>query len=269
MIEDDEWLVVVPFWAVWPFETLLVPERPVARLPDLADAARDALAGDLIAPAAGVRPLFEPAVPVLDGLAPGARSAAARTAHWQLHAHVYPPLLRSATSASSWSATSCWRSRSATSRRRTQPSGCARPGSQPTAMRAMVFAGPREMPLDEERPDLVPGSGTVVVAVRAAGICGSDVHGFLGATGRRRPGIVMGHEAAGDVVEVGPGVTSVRAGDRVVLKSILACGECDRCRSGRPNLCPERQRHGDALRRRVRRADHRPGGAPGAARRAP
>jgi L-iditol 2-dehydrogenase len=104
----------------------------------------------------------------------------------------------------------------------------------------MVFAGPREMPL-EERPDLVPGSGTVVVAVRAAGICGSDVHGFLGATGRRRPGIVMGHEAAGDVVEIGPGVTSVRAGDRVVLKSILACGECDRCRSGRPNLCPERQ----------------------------
>jgi L-iditol 2-dehydrogenase len=101
-------------------------------------------------------------------------------------------------------------------------------------MRALVFAGARDMPL-EERPDPVPGSGTVVVAVRAAGICGSDVHGFLGTTGRRRPGIVMGHEAAGDVVEVGPGVTSVRAGDRVALKSILACGECDRCRSGRPN----------------------------------
>jgi L-iditol 2-dehydrogenase len=107
-------------------------------------------------------------------------------------------------------------------------------------MRALVFAGPREMPL-EERPDPVPGSGQVIVAVRAAGICGSDVHGFLGTTGRRRPGIVMGHEAAGDVVEVGPGVTTVRAGDRVVLKSILACGVCDRCRSGRPNLCVERQ----------------------------
>jgi L-iditol 2-dehydrogenase len=107
-------------------------------------------------------------------------------------------------------------------------------------MKAMVFAGPREMPL-EERADPVPASGTVVVAIRASGICGSDVHGFLGATGRRRPGIVMGHEAAGDVIEVGPGVTSVRAGDRVVLKSILVCGECDRCRSGKPNLCAERQ----------------------------
>jgi L-iditol 2-dehydrogenase len=107
-------------------------------------------------------------------------------------------------------------------------------------MRALVFAGPREMPL-EERPHPVPGSGQVTVAVRAAGICGSDVHGFLGTTGRRRPGIVMGHEAAGDVVEVGPGVTSVRVGDRVVMKSILACGVCDRCLSGRPNLCAERQ----------------------------
>ena len=107
-------------------------------------------------------------------------------------------------------------------------------------MRALVFAGPREMRL-EERPDPVPGSGQVVVAVRASGICGSDVHGFLGTTGRRRPGIVMGHEAAGDVVRVGPGVTTIRAGERVVLRSILACGQCDRCRSGRPNLCAERQ----------------------------
>ena len=103
-----------------------------------------------------------------------------------------------------------------------------------------MFAGPREMPV-EERPDPVPGGDGVVVAVRAAGICGSDVHGFLGTTGRRRPGIVMGHEAAGDIVEVGPSVISVRVGDRVVLKSILACGVCARCRTGRPNLCVERQ----------------------------
>ena len=96
------------------------------------------------------------------------------------------------------------------------------------------------MPL-REHPDPSPGPGEVVVAVRAAGICGSDVHGFLGATGRRRVGVVMGHEAAGDVVEVGPGVTSVRAGDRVILRSILACGRCDRCRHGQPNLCLDRQ----------------------------
>jgi L-iditol 2-dehydrogenase len=107
-------------------------------------------------------------------------------------------------------------------------------------MRALVFDGPGKMPL-REHPDPSPGPGEVVVAVRAAGICGSDVHGFLGATGRRRVGVVMGHEAAGDVAEVGPGVTSVRAGDRVVLRSILACGRCERCRRGQGNLCQERQ----------------------------
>jgi L-iditol 2-dehydrogenase len=107
-------------------------------------------------------------------------------------------------------------------------------------MRALVFDGPGEMPL-REHPDPSPAAGEVVVAVRAAGICGSDVHGFLGATGRRRVGVVMGHEASGDVVDVGPGVRSVRAGDRVILRSILTCGRCERCRRGQSNLCQERQ----------------------------
>jgi L-iditol 2-dehydrogenase len=107
-------------------------------------------------------------------------------------------------------------------------------------MRALVFRGAGEMPL-QERDDPRPGDGEVVVAVRAAGICGSDVHGFLGATGRRRPGVVMGHEAAGDVIAIGRGVTSVKEGERVALRSILACGRCDRCRRGQPNICTDRR----------------------------
>ncbi len=107
-------------------------------------------------------------------------------------------------------------------------------------MKALVFDGPGEMPL-REHPDPSPAAGEVVVAVRAAGICGSDVHGFLGATGRRRVGVVMGHEASGDVAEVGSDVTSVRAGDRVILRSILTCSRCERCRRGQSNLCQERQ----------------------------
>ena len=103
-----------------------------------------------------------------------------------------------------------------------------------------MFRGPGEMPV-EDRPDPVPGPGEVVVAVRASGICGSDVHGFAGATGRRRIGVVMGHEAAGEVIEVAPDVTSSRVGDRVVLRSILACGRCERCRHGQPNICEARQ----------------------------
>lgn len=107
-------------------------------------------------------------------------------------------------------------------------------------MKALVFTGAGEMPL-QERPDPKPGNGEVVVAVRAAGICGSDVHGFLGATGRRRPGLVMGHEASGDVVATGPDVTSAKEGDRVALRSILPCGRCERCRRGQPNICRDRQ----------------------------
>ena len=107
-------------------------------------------------------------------------------------------------------------------------------------MKALVFVGPGVMEL-LERPDLRPGRGEVVVAVRAAGICGSDVHGYVGSTGRRRPGVVMGHEAAGDVVEVGPEVASVQVGERVFLGSILPCGRCEPCRRGQSNVCADRR----------------------------
>jgi L-iditol 2-dehydrogenase len=106
-------------------------------------------------------------------------------------------------------------------------------------MKALVFRGPGEMPL-EDRPDPHPKAGEVVVAVRACGICGSDVHGYAGATGRRRIGVVMGHEAAGEIVEVGPEVAAAAIGQRVVLRSILSCGRCDRCEHGQPNICLER-----------------------------
>ena len=107
-------------------------------------------------------------------------------------------------------------------------------------MKALVFVGTGVMAV-QERPDPRPGPGDVLIAVRASGICGSDVHGYLGLTGRRHPGMVMGHEAAGDVVEVGPDVSAVRVGDRVALRSVLACGLCDPCRHGRPNICADRR----------------------------
>ena len=107
-------------------------------------------------------------------------------------------------------------------------------------MKALVFEGPGRMAL-RDRPEPPPGPGDVVVEVQAAGICGSDVHGFTGQTGRRTPGVVMGHEAAGVVVRVGSGVDSVRAGDRVALRSILACGSCDQCTVGRANTCRNRR----------------------------
>jgi L-iditol 2-dehydrogenase len=90
-------------------------------------------------------------------------------------------------------------------------------------------------------PAPVAGAGEVLVRVAACGICGSDVHGYDGSSGRRIPPIVMGHEAAGIVAAVGEGVTGYRAGDRVTFDSTVYCGECEFCRRGEVNLCDRRQ----------------------------
>src|SRR5437588_2950252 len=86
-----------------------------------------------------------------------------------------------------------------------------------------------------------PSPGEVLVRVGACGICGSDVHGYDGSSGRRIPPIVMGHEAAGTVEAVGAGVTGTRPGDRVTFHSTIHCGECEYCRRGEINLCDARQ----------------------------
>ena len=80
----------------------------------------------------------------------------------------------------------------------------------------------------------------ILVKVRAVSICGSDVHGFDGSTGRRKPPIIMGHEASGDIVAVGAGVTKFKAGDRITFDSTIYCGSCFFCREGKVNLCDNR-----------------------------
>jgi L-iditol 2-dehydrogenase len=80
-----------------------------------------------------------------------------------------------------------------------------------------------------------------LVRVRACGICGSDVHGFDGSTGRRIPPLVMGHEAAGVVERMGAGVRDLTVGDRVTFDSTIYCGQCFFCSRGEVNLCDNRQ----------------------------
>jgi L-iditol 2-dehydrogenase len=92
-----------------------------------------------------------------------------------------------------------------------------------------------------ELPEPKPGRGEVLVRVAACGICGSDVHGYDGSSGRRIPPIVMGHEAAGRIAAVGDGVKGFAEGDRVTFDSTISCGACGPCRRGEVNLCDYRQ----------------------------
>jgi L-iditol 2-dehydrogenase len=85
------------------------------------------------------------------------------------------------------------------------------------------------------------GPHDVLVRVRACGICGSDVHGLDGKTGRRIPPLVMGHEAAGEVVEAGAQVHDLHPGDRVTFDSTVYCGQCFHCTRGEVNLCDNRE----------------------------
>lgn len=97
IVENDHWAVVVPYWSVWPFETLLIPKQPVLRLPDLNDEQRQSLAEILNRLLARYDNLFETSFPYSMGWhgAPFGRDEI-DCQHWQLHAHFYPPLLRSA-----------------------------------------------------------------------------------------------------------------------------------------------------------------------------
>lgn len=106
-------------------------------------------------------------------------------------------------------------------------------------MKALVYEGPWQMPL-REVPEPEPGPGEVVVSVRAVGVCGSDVHGYTGSTGRRFPPMIMGHEFAGVVEAVGNAVSGRKKGDRVVVQPLITCGECANCRAGMPNVCTNR-----------------------------
>ena len=92
-----------------------------------------------------------------------------------------------------------------------------------------------------ELPAPVAGSGEVLIRVAACGICGSDVHGYDGSSGRRIPPIVMGHEAAGTIAAVGPDVRGFEVGDRVTFDSTVYCGACAYCARGEVNLCDNRQ----------------------------
>ncbi len=86
-----------------------------------------------------------------------------------------------------------------------------------------------------------PAPDEVLIRVEACGICGSDVHGYDGSSGRRIPPLIMGHEAAGTVAAVGSGVSDLAQGEHVTFDSTIYCGKCEYCLKGEVNLCNNRQ----------------------------
>ena len=101
-------------------------------------------------------------------------------------------------------------------------------------MKALVYTGPETLEY-RDAGDPVPQEGEHLIKVEAVGICGSDMHAYLGHDDRRPAPLILGHEAAGTIVG-GP-----RDGDRVTINPLVTCGVCPACRSGRENLCPNRQ----------------------------
>jgi L-iditol 2-dehydrogenase len=107
-------------------------------------------------------------------------------------------------------------------------------------VKALVLKEYRQFAIEDfPVPTLQPDE--VLIRVRACGICGSDVHGMDGSSGRRIPPIIMGHEAAGVIAETGSAVTGWKKGDRVTFDSTVSCGECWYCRRGEINLCDNRR----------------------------
>ena len=101
-------------------------------------------------------------------------------------------------------------------------------------MKALVYTGPGELEfVDVDDP--VPETDFSLVRVDSTGICGSDMHGFLGHDERRPPPLILGHEASGTVV------SGAFEGRRVTVNPLVTCGDCRECRAGRTNICGERR----------------------------
>jgi L-iditol 2-dehydrogenase len=107
-------------------------------------------------------------------------------------------------------------------------------------MKILQFNGPWQFSI-EEVPTPSFGPEELLIRADAVGICGSDVHGFTGESGRRKPGMVMGHEVAGTVVNAGDEVGSLRPGDRVAVYPTLGCGICRHCLGGMEHICPDKR----------------------------
>lgn len=107
-------------------------------------------------------------------------------------------------------------------------------------MKALVLTEYKHFEL-QQVPEPTVSANEVLIHVHACGICGSDIHGMDGSSGRRIPPIIMGHEASGVITETGANVYEWKVGDSVTFDSMIFCGNCYYCREGQTNLCDNRR----------------------------
>jgi threonine dehydrogenase-like Zn-dependent dehydrogenase len=105
-------------------------------------------------------------------------------------------------------------------------------------MKALVYVAPETMEI-QQVPDPEVREGEVLLEISAAGICGSDIHGFLGHSERRKPGLVMGHETVAIIRDLHPSTAGWRRSQRVCFNPLVSCRTCPACLDGRQNLCPD------------------------------
>ncbi len=104
-------------------------------------------------------------------------------------------------------------------------------------MKAVCWMGPKDVRVEDVPEPRIVNPRDAIVRVTATAICGSDLHLVNGYIPSMQAGDIMGHEFMGEIVEVGPAVTRVKVGDRVVVPFTIACGKCEHCAEGRTSLC--------------------------------
>ena len=110
-------------------------------------------------------------------------------------------------------------------------------------MKALVYTAPRRVEL-QELPEPPVNPNEVLVGIRAVGVCGSDLEGFLGRSKKRVPPLVLGHEFCGEIVKIGKDICGFRVGDAVAVYPLVTCGQCEYCKSQRHQICPARKVYG-------------------------
>jgi len=108
-----------------------------------------------------------------------------------------------------------------------------------STMRALIYEGPQTMMM-REVPVPEPESDEVIIRVKCAGICGSELSGYLGHNSLRKPPLIMGHEFSGDIAGTGSGASRFKPGDRVTVNPLVTCGVCRYCTTGSAQLCAKR-----------------------------